>query len=54
MIAAVSYTDTLEEAGFAIESVAQVLYAMSTSAACRDMSMTLDLLAKTADGRWRR
>ena len=50
MIAAVSYTDTLEEAGFAIESVAQVLYAMSTSEACRDMSMALDLLAKTADG----
>ncbi len=43
-------TDTLEEAGFAIEGVAQTLYAMSTSEACRDMAMALDLLAKTADG----
>ena len=50
MIAVLPDTDTLEEAGFAIEGVAQTLYAMSTSEACRDMSMALAMLAKAADG----
>ena len=47
---AIPDTDTLEEAGFAIEGVAKTLFAMSTSEACRDMSMALDMLAKAADG----
>ncbi len=43
-------TDDLEEAGFVVEGVAQMLYAMSTSELCRDMAMELDMLSKAADG----
>ena len=51
---AIARSPSLDLAGFAIEDVAQTLPAMSTSEACRDMSMALDLLAKAADGHWRR
>ena len=50
MNAASLASDDLEEAGFVVEGIAQTLYAMSTSEACRDMAMALDMLAKAADG----